>query len=72
MSTLTVPISGPLGKQIEDFVKSGFASSKADLARKALKHYAEELAIRALLQAEQEVADGKILRGDLDTLAKAI
>ncbi len=72
MSTLTVPLPHDLIKKIEDLVHRGGASSKADLARKALEFYTEELAVQAVLAAEREIKAGKILHGDLDALAKAI
>jgi Arc/MetJ-type ribon-helix-helix transcriptional regulator len=70
MNTITVPITKPLNDFIEEQVRIGNASSKADLVRRAIQQFKEEEFIRAVLKAEQEISDGKGLRGDLKTLAK--
>jgi len=72
MSTLSVPLTPQLEETINGFVKSGYASSKAEVVRKALKLLAEEEAVMAVLEAEQEIRDGKGLRGDLRKLMKQI
>ena len=69
MSTLTVPLTAELAEQIEELVKSGRASNKADLARHALEKYIEDQAVTDVLNAEREVREGKVLSGDLDELA---
>ena len=70
MSMLSVPLTPELEKTIERLVKDGVATNKADLARKAIEHFAERQAIEDVLIAERELKDGEILRGDLDELAK--
>ncbi len=65
MTTLSVPISGELEAFIESQIKSGESPNKAAVVRKALMRLAEEEAIRAVLMSEQEVREGKILKGDL-------
>lgn len=72
MSTISVPLNAELTNWLEQMVKQGYAENKAALVRKALKRLAEEEAISAVLRAEQELRDGKILRGDLDELVKKI
>lgn len=69
MTLLTVPLNKNLTEKIEDLVFRGRAASKADLARRALERYIEEEAVLAVLQAEQEVKEGKVFRGNLDKLA---
>lgn len=66
MSTLSIPVSPHMLLAIEDLVRDGRASNKADLVRKAIENYLKEEAIRAILQAEKEPT----LEGDLDELAK--
>lgn len=72
MSTISVPLNAELTSWVEQMVKQGYAENKASLVRKALKRLAEEEAIAAVLQAEQELREGKILRGNLRELAKQI
>ncbi|MBI3458644.1 type II toxin-antitoxin system ParD family antitoxin [Candidatus Azambacteria bacterium] len=72
MSTLSVPLSPDLEKFIDNQVKIGRASNKAEVVRRALITFAEDEAVFAVLEAEREVKEGKILRGDLRQLAKKI
>jgi len=72
MSTLSVPLPAKLEKIVESFVKNGFAPNKVEVVRKALLRLSEEEAIKDVLEAEQEVKDGKIFKGDLDILSKKI
>lgn len=72
MTTLSVPLPAHLEEVVNSFVKSGFASNKAEVMRKALTRLAEEEAIKDVLEAEQEVKEGKILRGDIRDILKAI
>lgn len=69
MTTLSVPLPAHL----EEFVKKTAkqrGSNKAAVVRHALELLAEEEAVQAVLKAEQELAEGKLLRGDLRKLAK--
>ncbi|MDD3862036.1 MAG: hypothetical protein PHP74_04090 [Candidatus Gracilibacteria bacterium] len=72
MSTLSVPLTTELEERITTLVNNGYGVNKADVARKAIDFYAEEMAIKDVLEAEQELKDGKILRGDLDDLLKQV
>lgn len=72
MSTLSVPLTPELSKTIDRLVASGIAPNKAEVARKAIEYFAQEQAIQDVLKAEQEVKEGKILRGNLDDLAKKL
>ena len=65
MTTLSVPISGELEAFIESQIKSGESPNKAAVVRRALMRLAEEEAVRAVLIAQQEVREGKIIKGDL-------
>ena len=66
MSTLSVPLTPTLEKFIESQVKSGNAANKADVVRRALVRFAEDEAVRAVLEASQEPT----LKGDLRDLMK--
>ncbi len=72
MTTLSVPLAPKLENIVNSFVKEGYASNKAEVVRKALIYLAEEKAVQDVLEAEQEIKDGKVLRGNLDELAKKI
>jgi Arc/MetJ-type ribon-helix-helix transcriptional regulator len=72
MSTLSVPLTPELELEIDKLVKSGFASNKAAVVRRAIERLAEEEAVNAVLMAEQEVTQGKLLRGDLRKLMKKL
>ena len=68
MSTLSVPLNKNLEEIVNSFVKSGYASNKVEVMRKALIFLAEEEAVQAVLRAEKE----PVLRGDLRELVKKI
>jgi Arc/MetJ-type ribon-helix-helix transcriptional regulator len=70
MSTLSVPLPVNLENFIESMVKRGVAANKAEVVRQALKNYAEEQAVAAILQAKREAEEGKILRGDIRKIMK--
>jgi Arc/MetJ-type ribon-helix-helix transcriptional regulator len=72
MSTLSVPLTPALELEIDKLVKSGFASNKAAVVRRAIERLAEEEAVNAVLMAEREVTQGKLLRGDLRKLMKKL
>jgi Arc/MetJ-type ribon-helix-helix transcriptional regulator len=70
MPTLSVPLTEHLETFITRMVKQGHAANKADLVRRALLQYEEEEAVFNVLRAEQEVRDGKAIRGNLRTILK--
>lgn len=72
MSTISVPIPQNLESFINEMITRGIAPNKAAVVRQALVRYAEDQAVEAVLRAEQEVREGKILRGDLDELMKQL
>jgi Arc/MetJ-type ribon-helix-helix transcriptional regulator len=70
--TLSVPLTIELAQKIDLLIKMGLASNKAELARKAIEKYIEDEAVNLVLKAEQEAKEGKILKGDLDSLSKIL
>ena len=72
MSTLSVPLTPELEKTVNNLVNSGYGSNKADVVRRALKQLSEEQAIADVLQAERELTQGKVFRGDLRKLIKQL
>ena len=72
MTTISVPLQPDLETSLDDLVKSGYGSNKADVIRRALARAIEEEAVEAVLRAEKEIREGKGLRGNLRELAKKI
>lgn len=72
MSTVSVPLSAELEKDLDGLIKSGYGSNKADVIRRALRNASEEEAIRQVLQAQHEISIGKGLVGDIRELVKKI
>ncbi len=70
MTTITIPITAELNNFINNQVKLGEASSKADLVRRAIQNMKEDVFIRQILEAKAEAKAGKLLKGDLDQLSK--
>ncbi len=70
MTTISIPITSELNEFIDEQVSLGNASSKAELIRRAITRFKEETFILNILQAEEEIHNGKGLKGDLDRLAK--
>lgn len=67
MSTISVPLSKELTTHLDQLV-ADTSTTRAAVMRKALEKLAEDEAVEAVLRAEREVADGKILRGDIKKL----
>jgi predicted transcriptional regulator len=67
MATISVPLSVELQEQLDSLVRD-MGSNRADVMRRALEWFAEEEAVTAVRQGEREIAEGKILRGDMRTL----
>ncbi len=69
MITLSVPLPAHLEELVKRMAKQR-GSNKAEVVRHALELFAEEEAVMAVLKAEQELSEGKLLKGDLRMLAK--
>ncbi|MEI7741144.1 MAG: hypothetical protein WCJ29_01415 [bacterium] len=72
MSTISVPIPHTLEIFIDEMIRRGVAPNKAEVVRQALVRFAEDQAVADVMRAEQEIKDGKMLRGDLKKLAKSM
>lgn len=68
MSTISVPLSPKLEIELNNLVKSGYGSNKADVVRRAIIRVSEEEAVQNVLNAKKEVG----LSGDLRELMKKI
>lgn len=72
MSTISVPLSPELEKELNKLVESGYGSNKADVVRRAITRVAEDEAVETVLRAQKEISLGLGLRGDLRDLAKKL
>lgn len=72
MSTISVPLTPKLEEAMNSLIKKGYGRNKADVMRRALEFLTEEEAVQDVLRAEQELKDGKGLKGDLRKLAQKI
>ena len=68
MSTLSIPLPNDMIKAIDQLIKNGVASNKADLVHRALKDYIRGQAIQVALKADKEPT----LHGDIDELMKKL
>lgn len=68
MTTISVPLSAELLKQLEQLVKTGRAPNKAGAMRIALEKYIEDQAVQAVLDAQKEPT----LYGNIDELMKKL
>lgn len=70
MTTITIPLNNELNDFINHQVKIGEASSKAEFVRRAIQKMKEDIFVKQILEAKLEAKQGKLLKGDLDKLAK--
>jgi Arc/MetJ-type ribon-helix-helix transcriptional regulator len=68
MTTVSVPLNEEMHRLLTWLIDNGIASNKADAFRKALKKYAEDEAVEAVLRASKEPR----LSGNLQELADQI
>ena len=61
MSTISVPLNAEAEKALKELTEIT-GTNRVAVIRKAIKHYREEEAINAVLRAEQEVSEDKLLR----------
>jgi len=70
MTTITVPITKELASFIDGELKAGTSDSKAHLVRYALGRLQEERALARLQEAEMDIKEGHVYKGDLKKLFK--
>lgn len=68
MTTISVPIPAHLEESLNNLIKSGRGSNKAELVRRAITQMIEDEAVDVVLRAMKEPT----LSGDLRELAKKI
>ncbi len=72
MTVLSVPLSGELEKAVQHLVELGYANNKAEVARKAILRAEEEMAVSTVLESEQCIKEGKILKGNPREILKKL
>ena len=65
MATISVPLSAEQVHQLDTLVAEGAGSNLSEVMRRALDELAEKEVIEGMLQAEREIKEGKIIRGNL-------
>ncbi|MEK7614137.1 MAG: hypothetical protein AAB428_00520 [Patescibacteria group bacterium] len=69
MTTITIPIDKDLERFIEEELAHG-GESKAHLVRYALERLREERALLRIQEAENDIKEGRVYKGDLKKLLK--
>lgn len=70
MSTISVPLNSELEIFLDRYIRSNKGSSKAEVVRRALYEFSENEAVLSVICSEQEVKEGKIIRGSLKDILK--
>lgn len=70
MTTISVPITSEQEEFIARYVKSGKAANKAHAVRYAIQRLSEEEALASVREGQRDIREGRVYKGDLDTLAK--
>lgn len=72
MTTISVPIPAHMEESLNNLVKSGYGSNKADIIRRFLAKAIEYEAVETVLRVQREIEEGKGLTGGLRELMKII
>jgi hypothetical protein len=72
MSTLSVPQTKESEAALRNLINCGFADNKAEAARRAILQAEEDAAVSVVLESQQCVREGKILKGSLRNVIKKI
>jgi predicted DNA-binding protein len=67
MTTISVPLNAKVEQELNELM-SITGANRVAVIRKAIERYREEEAVNALLQSESEIAQRKIIRGDLRSI----
>lgn len=66
MTIISVPLNGDQERLLNTLVATGSGANRADVMRRALEYFAEDEAVRAVLESQQEAREEKIVRGPID------
>ncbi len=65
MSNISIPLNPELAEMLNQYIVKNNVTSRADIVRKALYEFLENEAVMSVVRSEQEIKEGKIIRGDL-------
>lgn len=68
MATISISLNKSSEDCLDALVADGVGSSRSDVVRRAVEQLAEDEAVRRILESQQEVKEGKIIRGDIDEI----
>ncbi len=72
MTTLSIPVDDTLMQFINNMIASHKAESKTQVVRRALYNMREEEALKDITEAQNDILQGKVYKGNLRELANAI
>ncbi len=70
MKTISIPLTDEINEFIEEQIKLGIVTSKAEFVRNALVRYKDNEFTALVLKSKEETSDGGALVGNLDTLVQ--
>jgi Arc/MetJ-type ribon-helix-helix transcriptional regulator len=72
MTTITIPINSELLAFINEEIKDGQADSKANFVRGLILKYKENRVFEKLKEADLDIKNGRVYRGNLRSLISKI
>jgi len=72
MTTLSIPLNDDLIDFVDSLVEDHEAETKAGAVRKALHWYREHMLMQDILEAEEDLKNGNVLKGDLKDLVNRV
>ena len=72
MTTITTPIDKDLEEFINMEIREGNSETKAHVVRQALRLLREDRAYKRIREAEEDMKEGRVYKGDLRKLVKKL
>ena len=72
MTTITTPIDKELEEFINTEIREGNSETKAHVVRQALRLLREDRAYKRIHEAELDIKEGRVYKGDLRLLLKKL
>ncbi len=72
MTTITTPIDKELEEFINAEIREGNSETKAHVVRQALRLLREDRAYKRIQEAELDIKEGRVYKGDLRLLMKKL
>lgn len=72
MTTITTPIDKDLEEFINAEIREGNSETKAHVVRQALRLLREDRAYKRIREAEEDMKEGRVYKGDLRKLVKKL